>query len=239
MSRFESRNRLQLQIASTLLVAGALATAIGVASASGAPHVHAKNVVITSVKSTKFGTILTDGTTLYTLKPNATSCTATCHKYWIPVDLPKGDTKAVAGSGVSAVKLGTVKVKGGRQVTYGAQGALLVLRGQVSRSGEGERHRHVGQVGRRRSREAREQARDDHDHDEGHDDDDTRGTFTHHDSAHADDDASDDDDDRTEWRRRSRVLTNDANTLPRGLRLLPVGTRPDVTDVNAGKHGAH
>lgn len=121
MSRFESRNRLQLQIASTLVVAGALATAIGVASASGAPHVHAKNVVITSVKSTKFGTILTDGTTLYTLKPNSTSCTATCHKYWIPVDLPKGDTKAVAGSGVSAVKLGTVKVKGGRQVTYGAK----------------------------------------------------------------------------------------------------------------------
>jgi predicted lipoprotein with Yx(FWY)xxD motif len=112
---------LQLQIASTLVVAGALATAIGVASASGAPHVHAKNVVITSVKSTKFGTILTDGTTLYTLKPNSTSCTATCHKYWIPVDLPKGDTKAVAGSGVSAVKLGTVKVKGGRQVTYGGK----------------------------------------------------------------------------------------------------------------------
>jgi predicted lipoprotein with Yx(FWY)xxD motif len=121
VARFESRRKLKLQIASTLVVAGALATAIGVASASGAPHVHAKNVVIASVKSPKFGTILTDGTTLYTLKPNATSCSATCHKYWIPVDLPKGDTKAEAGAGVNAAKLGTVRVKGGHQVTYGGK----------------------------------------------------------------------------------------------------------------------
>jgi predicted lipoprotein with Yx(FWY)xxD motif len=121
VSRFVSRRTLESQIASTLIVVGVLATAIGVASASGAPHVHAKNVVITSVKSAKFGTILTDGTTLYTLKPDATSCTATCHKYWIPVDLPKGDTKAEAGAGVNADKLGTVKVKGGHQVTYGGK----------------------------------------------------------------------------------------------------------------------
>jgi predicted lipoprotein with Yx(FWY)xxD motif len=121
VSRFESRKKLNVQIASALVVAGVLATAIGVASASGAPHDHSKNVVITSVKSAKFGTILTDGTTLYTLKPNASLCASTCHKYWIPVDLPKGDTTAVAGAGVSAAKLGSVKVKGGRQVTYGGK----------------------------------------------------------------------------------------------------------------------
>jgi predicted lipoprotein with Yx(FWY)xxD motif len=121
VSRFGSRRALKLQIASTLVVAGALATAIGVASASGAPHDRARSVVISTVKSVKFGTVLTDGTTLYTLKPNATSCSSTCHKYWIPVDLPKGDTKAVAGTGVSTAKLGTVKVKGGRQVTYGGK----------------------------------------------------------------------------------------------------------------------
>jgi predicted lipoprotein with Yx(FWY)xxD motif len=118
LSRFNSRKRLKVQIAGAVVVAGALATAIGVASASGAPHTHAKNVVISALKSAKFGTVLTDGTTLYTLKSNAMSCTSTCHKYWIPVVLPKGDTKAVAGTGVSAAKLGTVKVKGGRQVTY-------------------------------------------------------------------------------------------------------------------------
>ena len=91
-------------------------------SASGAPHVHAKNVVISrSSEEPKFGTILTDGTTLYTLKPNATSCSATCHKYWIPVDLPKGDTKARPVPASTRAKLGTVKVKGGHQVTYGGK----------------------------------------------------------------------------------------------------------------------
>jgi predicted lipoprotein with Yx(FWY)xxD motif len=112
----------KLRIASVVLVGGALAAGLGMASASGASHDHSKmNVVISATKSAKFGTILTDGTTLYTLQPNATACTATCHKYWIEVLVPKGDTRAVAGRGVSAAKLGTVKVKGGRQVTYGGR----------------------------------------------------------------------------------------------------------------------
>jgi predicted lipoprotein with Yx(FWY)xxD motif len=118
MSRIDSRKKRTVRIASTIVIGGGLATALGVASASGAPHDHSKNVVVSVLKSAKFGTILTDGMTLYTLKPTATSCTATCHKYWIPLLLPKGDTKAVAGTGVSATKLGTVKVKAGRQVTY-------------------------------------------------------------------------------------------------------------------------
>ncbi|MGB8197431.1 MAG: hypothetical protein WCF25_10550 [Acidimicrobiales bacterium] len=122
MSRFESRRNLKLHVASVVLVGGALAAGLGIATASGASHDHSKKiVVISALKSAAFGTILTDGTTLYTLKPNATACTATCHKYWIEVLLPKGDTKAVAGPGVSAAKLGTVKVKGGRQVTYGGR----------------------------------------------------------------------------------------------------------------------
>jgi predicted lipoprotein with Yx(FWY)xxD motif len=111
-------DKLRIPVASALVVGGALATALGVASASGAPHVHAKNVIITALKSARFGTILSDGTTLYTLKPNSTTCSSTCHKYWIEVLLPKGDTRAIAGPGVSAAKLGTVKVKGGHQVTY-------------------------------------------------------------------------------------------------------------------------
>lgn len=106
---------------SVLLVGGALGAGLGMAGASGASHDHAKYVIISSVKSAKFGTILTDGTTLYTLKENAATCSSTCHKYWIEVLLPKGDAKATAGAGVNAARLGTVKVAGGRQVTYGGK----------------------------------------------------------------------------------------------------------------------
>jgi predicted lipoprotein with Yx(FWY)xxD motif len=106
------------RIAAALVVAGGLATAIGVTGASGAVHSHAKSVVISTFKSAKVGTILSDGRTLYTLKPSATACTAACHKIWIPVLLPAGATRATAGSGVSAAKLGTIKVTGGTQVTY-------------------------------------------------------------------------------------------------------------------------
>jgi predicted lipoprotein with Yx(FWY)xxD motif len=107
--------------AAALIVAGSLATALGVTSASGALHSHAKSVVISSLKSAQFGTVLTDGTTLYTLKANATKCTATCHKYWIEVLLPKGVTKATASHGVNQARLGTLKVAGGLQVTYGGK----------------------------------------------------------------------------------------------------------------------
>jgi predicted lipoprotein with Yx(FWY)xxD motif len=105
----------------TVLLAGGLATALGVMGASGAAHHHVKGVVVSSFKSAKDGTVLSDGKTLYTLKPNATKCAATCHKFWIEVLLPKGATKAAAGAGVSAAKLGTVKVAGGLQVTYGGK----------------------------------------------------------------------------------------------------------------------
>ncbi len=115
------QRRTTLRLAAAALVAGGMATTLGVSGASGALHAHAKSVVISTYKSAKFGTILVDGRTLYTLKPNANACTATCHKYWIPVLLPKGVTRATAGTGVSAAKLGTVKVAGGLQVTYGGK----------------------------------------------------------------------------------------------------------------------
>jgi predicted lipoprotein with Yx(FWY)xxD motif len=110
------------RLAGALLVAGGLATLAGASGASAALHSHAtKAVVISTFKSAKVGTILSDGTTVYTLKPSATACSAACHKVWIPVLLSKGATKATAGSGVSAAKLGTVKVSGGLQVTYGGK----------------------------------------------------------------------------------------------------------------------
>ena len=78
-----------------------------------------KGVVISAAKNAKYGTILVSGHTLYTLSPSKIACTAACWKVWPEVLLPKGVTKATAGSGVSAAKLGTVKRAGGAlQVTY-------------------------------------------------------------------------------------------------------------------------
>jgi predicted lipoprotein with Yx(FWY)xxD motif len=117
----KSHGNAKARIAATLLAAGGLATTLGVTGASGAEHSHASGVVISTYKSAKVGTILVDGKTLYTLKPNATKCTTTCHKFWIEVLLPKGVTHATAGAGVSAAKLGTLKVASGLQVTYGGK----------------------------------------------------------------------------------------------------------------------
>jgi len=101
-----------------LALGGLSATLLGMDTA-GATTDGAKSVVVSTAKSAKFGTILVSGTTLYTLKPSKTACTAACLKVWPALVLPKGQTKATAGSGVSASKLGTVTRSGGvRQVTY-------------------------------------------------------------------------------------------------------------------------
>jgi predicted lipoprotein with Yx(FWY)xxD motif len=53
------------------------------------------------------------------LKAISTPCTAQCLKIWPEALLPKGATKAKAGAGVNAAKLGTVKrAHGALQVTY-------------------------------------------------------------------------------------------------------------------------
>ena len=120
--RRSRRTNSSLRIAAALLVTGALATTLSLTSASASVRDHiAKRVVISTFKSAKVGTILSDGRTLYTLRPSATACTAACHKIWIPVLLPKGVTKATAGAGVSASKLGTKRIAAGLQVTYGAR----------------------------------------------------------------------------------------------------------------------
>jgi predicted lipoprotein with Yx(FWY)xxD motif len=81
-----------------------------------------KVVVISTATNSKFGTFLVSGHTLYTLKPNKIACSSKCLKVWPEVLLPKGVTKAKAGTGVSSAKLGTVKRAGGAlQVTYGGK----------------------------------------------------------------------------------------------------------------------
>ena len=79
-------------------------------------------MTVSTTKNAKMGTILVSGNkTLYTLKPSSTACTAACLKIWPALVLPAGVTKAKAGSGVSASKLGTVKHNGAVQVTYGGK----------------------------------------------------------------------------------------------------------------------
>ncbi len=96
----------------TWLGLGALVSASAQAT-SGAP------LKITTLTTKSYGTILESTRTVYTLAPSKVACTATCLKYWPEVLLPKGATKAVAGPGVAAAKLGTIKRAGGRlQVTY-------------------------------------------------------------------------------------------------------------------------
>jgi predicted lipoprotein with Yx(FWY)xxD motif len=84
-----------------------------------------------TVVQTSDGRVLSDGNTVYVLKGNA-PCTGGCLTVWPAVVLPKGVRHPTAGSGVSASKLGTVKMSGGLQVTYGGK-RLYFFRGDSAR----------------------------------------------------------------------------------------------------------
>ncbi|HVB71329.1 MAG TPA: hypothetical protein VND83_07510 [Acidimicrobiales bacterium] len=74
---------------------------------------------MSTLKTNQFGTILMSGRTVYTLRPSAVACTASCLKIWPELLLPLGVAHATAGTGVNAAKLGTLRRAGGRlQVTY-------------------------------------------------------------------------------------------------------------------------
>jgi len=100
--------------AAIVALGGLSASALGIGMAGAAT-----SPVISASKNSQFGTILVSRTALYTLKPSKTPCTAECAQIWPEFLLPKGATKAKAGSGVNAAKLGTVKrAHGALQVTY-------------------------------------------------------------------------------------------------------------------------
>ena len=126
------------RIAAAALALGGLSASLLPASTAAASTNHAatsaaKKVVISALKTKKYGTVLVDGNTLYSLKPGNTGCGTACHKIWPQVLLPKGQTKATAGAGVSASKLGTIKVAGGAlQVTYSGN-ALYWFSGDKAR----------------------------------------------------------------------------------------------------------
>lgn len=108
------------RIAAVTFAVGGLSASVFAVGTAGASTTHtAKGVVVSTVKNSKLGTILVSGKTLYTLKPNKVACTTQCLKIWPELVLPKGMTKATAGKGVIASKLGSVmRSNGARQVTY-------------------------------------------------------------------------------------------------------------------------
>jgi predicted lipoprotein with Yx(FWY)xxD motif len=100
-----------------MVAVGGISLSVVASSEAGA----ASGVTVSTTKNAKVGTFLVSGKTLYTLKPSSTACTSACLKVWPALVLPAGVTKANAGSGVSASKLGTVKRNGVVQVTYGGK----------------------------------------------------------------------------------------------------------------------
>lgn len=106
------------RLAGVALAVGGLSGSLAVAGVANATTV----TKISTAKNAQMGTILVSGKTVYTLKASSTPCTATCLKIWPAVTLPKGVTKAQAGPGVNAAKLGTKKTSSGAlQVTYGGK----------------------------------------------------------------------------------------------------------------------
>jgi predicted lipoprotein with Yx(FWY)xxD motif len=91
----------------------------GLVVAEGTAGAAGTGVMVSTSKTTKLGTILVSGKTVYTLKASKTPCTTACLTVWPALTLPAGVTKATAGKGVSASKLGTKKMSSGAlQVTY-------------------------------------------------------------------------------------------------------------------------
>jgi predicted lipoprotein with Yx(FWY)xxD motif len=119
------------RVVATLLVAfGLTGAAAGTAGAS-------TSLVVSTRKTTQFGTILVSGKTVYTLKPSNVVCGAQCLKIWPPVLLPKGVKRPRASAGVNAARLGVVKGAGGAlQVTYSGKRLYYFVkdsaRGQVN-----------------------------------------------------------------------------------------------------------
>jgi predicted lipoprotein with Yx(FWY)xxD motif len=124
------------RVATVAVAMGAMsALFLAPARAIAATNVRTASVISTAKNST-LGTILVAKTTVYTLKPSNTACKAACLKAWPPVLLAHGKTRATAGTGVHASKLGSAAAaNGARQVTYGGKRLYWFIkdkaRGQV------------------------------------------------------------------------------------------------------------
>jgi predicted lipoprotein with Yx(FWY)xxD motif len=99
--------------------AGGLAASVSAIGTSGAMTGKTKTVTVSIAENAKVGKFLVSGKTLYTLNKGNAACNSACAAFWPELVLPKGVTKATAGPGITASKLGTVARSGGvRQVTY-------------------------------------------------------------------------------------------------------------------------
>jgi predicted lipoprotein with Yx(FWY)xxD motif len=113
------------RMAALAVAVGGLSTSALVVGSAGAMTARAgasNTVVVSTAHNSKVGTFLVSGKTLYTLNKGNAACNSACVAIWPQLVLPKGVTKATAGTGVNASKLGTVKRSGGvLQVTYGGK----------------------------------------------------------------------------------------------------------------------
>jgi len=120
----ETKHRLPIgRMAAVALAVGGLSTSALVVGNAGAASASTSNkVVVSTANNATVGTYLVSGKTVYTLNKGNSACTSACVAIWPQLVLPKGVTKATAGTGVNASKLGTVKRSGGvLQVTYGGK----------------------------------------------------------------------------------------------------------------------
>jgi predicted lipoprotein with Yx(FWY)xxD motif len=105
------------RIVGVALAVGGLSGSLAVVGVANAATI----TTISTAKNAKVGTYLVSGKTVYTLQ-GGKPCNAQCLKIWPAVTLPMGVTKAQAGTGVNAAKLGTTKTSSGvLQVTYGGK----------------------------------------------------------------------------------------------------------------------
>jgi predicted lipoprotein with Yx(FWY)xxD motif len=104
--------------------ATALAAAIGIVACGGGTTGSALAYQVQARSVAGLGQIITDGNgfTLYMYAPDrrgTSRCTGFCAQQWPPLLLPAGTNKPLAGPGVKAALLGTVRRADGRlQETY-------------------------------------------------------------------------------------------------------------------------
>jgi predicted lipoprotein with Yx(FWY)xxD motif len=126
-----------LRLTRSSLVAAALAVGLGATAAFAATAVA---FTVKSTTNSALGTTIVvsaTGRTLYHYGPekkNAVKCTGACAAQWPPLLIAAGK-KPVAGAGLTASKLGTVKRPDGKtQVTYG--GYALYMFGGDTKAGQ-------------------------------------------------------------------------------------------------------
>jgi predicted lipoprotein with Yx(FWY)xxD motif len=112
---------LLLALLATLGALAAGAVAVAAASSRAAPAAQSGGAATVSVRKTKLGKIIVDGSgrTMYLFekdKGTTSECSGACAKAWPPL-MTKGKPKATGGA--EAKRLGTTKRSNGTQVTYG------------------------------------------------------------------------------------------------------------------------